>query len=249
MAQTDFDFFVAGTAPFGGTDGTPVVHSSLSNPLTFHGSFARLYKLADSGGQFVHLTKALVDSGVSSGDFVGPPVTKAVSLRAFVRFRATVDPANILGFIAMMARTSTDQLSSGYYLTLGTVTEWDTSSGTSAALSLRLCKRGPGGTKSGSFLDTVVPGTFIADTWYAVRLDVVPVGTANDRLDVYLAGAITWVLALTETILSTDVVSNPPTASTRVGFAFYGQNPSVFFSIPDPCFGMVDALDFRISTV
>lgn len=252
MAQADFDFFSFGSLPIGGTDGVPITHVSLSNPLTFHGAYGREYRMLPSGsGATGKCWVGRINAATSSGAFVGTPLTKAVSLRAWVRVKPSVVPgaAVTLSVIGVSGRTPASVTSGGYHLVLGRATSWDgAGGGSAAAVGLRLCKRTPAGAVNGSFPDTVISGTFVEDIWYAIRLDIVPVGSAKDRLDVYTGvadgfGVVTWTLVHTVDVLVTDPVYNQPTGTTRCGFTAWASNTNGSSDTSNPASSYIDAFE------
>jgi hypothetical protein len=154
----------------------------------------------------------------------------------------------VITVTGISGRTPASAVTGGYHLVLGRVINWNATVGTFAPLALRLCLRQPNGAPNGGFPDTVIPGVFVDNIWYAVRLDIVPVGAAKDRLDVYTGvadgfGVVTWTLAHTVDVLVTDPVYNPPTGTTRCGFTTWADNPSGSGDTSNPCSSYIDAFE------
>ena len=208
MAFGDWKFTVRGSSPLytngtltNGEDGGPRINSSLSDPLTGSGDFCREYLL--SSGNFARMT-AEISSSVSGGLFTEVPNTKAISVRASLR-SDTMTTSNY--FVGIGAKLNEDEGSTldhryapvGYTLVLGknqTVT-------TNNKLALYMSTNQSGGT----YLKVDMPGTYAANTWHHVRMDVTPVVTIQDRIEVYTGsaeGGSSWELVHTETVLNTD---------------------------------------------
>jgi hypothetical protein len=258
MAQADFDFYLSGIAggvlPMGGLDGLPILHSSLISPLLFHGNYGREYRqLPTSSG-----TMNSWVARVNLPDFVDVPITKGVSIRAWVRVKDSTTPAvdGTTESVGISARTPASASAAGYHLLFGKVLDWvgTNINGTAGSLALRLCLRKPDGSISGSFPDVVIAGSYAVDTWYAIRFDIIPVGGAKDRIDVYSGvadgfGVVTWTLAMSQDVLVTDPVYNPPGATTRLGYTTISTNVAGYVDTSNPASGYIDALDIYVADV
>jgi hypothetical protein len=236
MAQSDFDLVNFGPlTPVGGVAGQPLVHSLLSSPLALNGIYGRGYRMT-SGNPAIQTTGWF--AFVAAAAFVGTPLTKAVSLRAMVRHGAAGDDGTTSAGCGVSARVPTNGNGGGYHLLLGTLnaaastqfhlnnTDWGAS-----AIGLRLHRRKPTGERDTSFAPITIPGTYSANVWYAIRLDVTPFSTSHDILETYTGvqddqGSITWTLQNTTNCQASDTVYNPPTSTTRVGYTCIHANPS-----------------------
>lgn len=192
--QTDFDISFNG-AITGGGDGQAVLHSGLANPLTGEGVYCRLFRHTSGFNNHLLAYNAAFDSG----NFVGIPDTKIISLRAWVRVQDG-SASGAIGLIANTgAHTNNDNPTDGYMLSLG---DWD---GSSENQPLRL------------YLQTFASNTVVKtqtldisavnDTWYKIRLDVIPIAGVSDTLRAFTGtgatGSEVWVQQGTDTTVLT----------------------------------------------
>lgn len=203
MAYGDWKFtlrgsgdFVNGTLP-NGEDGAPRLNSSLSNPLTGSGDFCREFAMVNSNSARV---VAEISSSVSGGLFTEVPNTKAISVRASLRLNTTSTSI----FVGVGAKLDEDAVTFQTYTPRGySVYLGDDSSATGAGDKLVLCMRDTTSVQK----SVLVSGTYGIDTWHHVRMDVTPVGTIQDRIEVYTGsaeGGNSWELVHTEIVLNTD---------------------------------------------
>jgi len=199
MAQADFDFEsggLAGGAWVGGDDGTARLHAGLSSPLTGEGDYCRDFSTVNTT---LYITKASIKASVSAGLFDEIPSTQAISVRAWIRAEGYTNGISI-GIIAKLHPTSNGngrENPVGYNLFVGGAA--DTANNSNLKLHLR---------KDNSTYKNVYLNALTINTWYKIRLDVIPVGSSQDIVKVYTGvgatGSETWTLEHTEVILNTD---------------------------------------------
>lgn len=231
MAYSDWDIvtytsngavYVNGTGSIGESGG-PRLHSALTDPLTASGDFCREYILQAVSTNARTLYS--ITGSLSGGIFTEVPDTKAISVRASVRM---VDPTFTgRSVVAICAKGAFDITSTpnstvappeAYSLVLGAT------DGVSNANSFKLVLR-----NNASQNGTGVTIDSVADnTWYHVRMDVTPVGTMQDRIEVYTGseGSSTWDLVHTETVLNTDSYYIPWGASGAGKIGYWLVNSS-----------------------
>jgi len=185
----------------GGAEGSAVLHSSLSNPLTGNGTYAREYRqAATSSADFLiqHETVGggFLKSTAGSGNFYNVQSESGISLRLHVR-AANLNDANHDGSqVALVAKATSpfgnqvDHIK-GYALKFGTLKDGSDQGDTPKfRLSLRNGDQYLDGLTSESCGDidmssSILGETFAADTWYTMRLDVIPSGHNFDRIRAY----------------------------------------------------------------
>lgn len=203
MAYGDWKFTKRGPGTFlngtltDGEDGGPRLNSSLSDPLTGSGDFCREYALTVFSTARV---VAEISSSVSGGLFTEVPNTKAISVRASLRSSNTALANTYVGIGAKLdedGQSSTNYSPRGYGVFLGD--DNTVSGGDKLVLSMR----------DAAFVNksVVMSGTYASDTWHHVRMDVTPIGTIRDRIEVYTGsaeGGNSWELVHTEIVLNSD---------------------------------------------
>jgi len=203
MAYGDWKFTFRGSGDFlngtltNGEDGGPRLNSSLSDPLTGSGDFCREYTLTSAT-----TARATVEisSSVSGGLFTEVPSTKAISVRASLRSSNTTQSNMYVGIGAKLdedGQTSLTYSPRGYGVFLGD------DSNLSLNNDLVLCMRD----SAFVYKSVIMSGTYASDTWHHVRMDVTPIGTIQDRIEVYTGsaeGGDSWELVHTEIVLNTD---------------------------------------------
>ena len=222
MAESDWDLVMDGALTWiGGDDGSQVIHANLANPLTGEGTHGRHFVAALSSQpptRGMHLLKAATDPNLT-----GVPDTKSISVRAWVRAHQDSTGSQYRGGpIAQTDGTWNAQIPNGYFLQLG---NWDDNLN-----QLLLTKKGVGGEVS-----TLITGALPSDTWYKLRLDVIPVlnGMIVDRtkLDIYtgvgVTGSEVWTLEHTETFLLTDPGAVPWGGASRNGVGIISQDNGI----------------------
>ena len=206
-----------------GAKGAAFEHASLTNPIT--GSVAaRQYQQWKTTAPMItlqHETAAgcFAGYGLDGGVYYNPKSTKAISLRMWVR-ATNLNHANHDGsHAALIAKASSpwghkmDHIK-GYALKFGTFNNGaDTGDAPSFRLSLRNSDRWTDGETTGGFSDIAVTNnaggtpanitTPAIDTWYCMRLDIVPYGNIYDQIKAYVSTGTTWYqLGKTQTIRS-----------------------------------------------
>lgn len=227
MAYSDWEIEVDGTGFFNngtltnGEDGGPRQHSSLSDPLTGSGDFCREYTRDTSN---VNAVRAIytISSSVSGGLFTEVPNTKAISIRANLRMSNTAaGTGDNIGIVAKAnppLNSNSTRSSVGYSLYLG--------QSDSGFTGDRLNFVAYDGTNTLNVQSANFDSSFTVsdNTWYRVRMDVTPVGTLQDRIEIYTGSAPeggSWELVHTEIILNTDSYFIPwaEAGAGKVGYA------------------------------
>lgn len=214
MAQADFDFANIGSSGHvGGAQGSALLHASLGSPLAGEGDYGREYFRVS--GQTNSL--ATLKTSVSGGIFYEIDETKAISLRAWIRITDVDDSSDSIGLVARADPTDLtldDRPAKGYHVFVGDHTVGG------ATTTLRLFMRGDGGGQV-----VVNTGYTVANnTWYKVRMDVIPVSTSNDIIKIYTGtgatGSETWTLRHTEYVSKTQThfVAAGATGAGKVGY-------------------------------
>ena len=210
MAYGDWKLEVDGTGRFNngtltnGEDGGPRQHSSLSDPLTGSGDFCREYTRDTSNNNALRAIYT-ISSSISGGLFTEVPNTKAISIRANLRMSNTAagngDNIGIIAKANPPLNSVTTNVPVGYSLHIGQ------SSNSTVGDRIHFVAYDGSTTlnvQSANFDSSV---TVSDNTWYRVRMDVTPVGTLQDRVEIYTGSAPeggSWDLVHTEIILNTD---------------------------------------------
>lgn len=221
MAQSDFDFASAGSASFfGGIDGTARLNSVISNPLTTHGDYCREFKNETSGTIGMSAT---LNSSVSDGAFFEVPKQKKISVRALIRSSDVSVGSNAIGIGGKLysgAPESSNQAPRGYSVMIG-----DTGQ-TAASSDIRFYAD-----NGGTDFDASTGVTATDNTWFWVRLDIVPADaseTPDDLISVYTSptGSEDWTLEYSLTILTTDAWYVPwaQSGNGKIGFWIVNDN-------------------------
>jgi len=227
MAQIDYDFNSNGTGVIlGGNDGTARLNSSLSNPLVGEGSYCRAFH--HNAGSNIAMS-ATLKSSVSGGKFFEIPHTKSISVRAWIRHSDVSAASRAVGIGAKIHAGAPDtniNAPNGYSVFIGDVAQGSSSSNLKFVAD------------NGSGLVQVNIGTPVTDnTWHKVRLDVIPVGTAQDLINVYTGtgttGSEVWTLRYTRDILNSDPYYIPwaETGNGKVGYWTVHTSSSIHFHI------------------
>lgn len=221
----------------GASAGGPRQHSSLTNALTGSGDFCREFRGEDSDDEV--RTIFAISSSVSGGLFTEVPDTKAVSVRASIRTSNVGTPEGMIGISAKMDIDGSDGGTNqwyyparGYNLVIGSHQNYLGSGPTNAAnLSLYIYDS----TSNRSVVQNVK--TVSNDTWYHVRMDVTPVGTLQDRIEIYTRpseDSTNWTLEHTEIVLNSDSYYIPwgESGAGEIGFFVFDQsNPLNYWYI------------------
>jgi hypothetical protein len=189
--------------------GSAITNASLSNPLVSSGDYCRSF-FASNGSPF----DGRCEFRTFLPSYVNIPLNKAISIRAKVRVQeTTTDPKQTISrpfntFIGITAYsgypTSNDQVSSvgyespGYALTLQRYRE----AGENGLLKTRLVMISddssytPGDfhTNPDSHIIATCSGSYSPDTWYDIRLDVIPNSLTSRTLNAYTSsnGGSSW---------------------------------------------------------
>ena len=185
MAQNDWSFIYLRQS--GDAQGVAVFHDQLSNPLTNEehgvGTYCRRFGHANWG------TSSPGSSGFfmysNNQNMISVPDTKAISIRSWIRFAPSGTSYNTDAYYGIIAKaTSTAYNTGGYFLYI----------------------RDDGfcylnGTK-------ILDRTFVRDTWYRLRLDVIPIKhngvVIMDHLKCFIEVDGEWVMMQEIYIEATD---------------------------------------------
>lgn len=223
MAQVDWDFdHNGGTGTMiGGPDGQAQLNSGLSSPLVGEGSYCRKFRrfpIVNAGND-----NAYVKSSVAGGAFYNTPSTKAVSLRALMRVASDSSDASLARAISIYGK-SQSHIGAGYFVSLGTETN-----GTQGAFAARLQARDINNVPVPP--DVVLPGSWLVDTWYRLRMDIVPMINNADLVRVYLGTGVTGAE------IWTQIGSKVFSLAGSNGFLPWGNNCRFGFFINSEGFG------------
>lgn len=242
MSFTDFDFNYEryGVDILSQPNGDAVLNSSLTNPLTGTGSYCRRFRLDDTVTTGQAEIKATCNSGPLSGTLVNPAYDTAVTLRAWVRldtgtFGTSSEPGAVrrvwTGLTAFTTIPSTNSLFGGWELAL------QASRTSGGAVDTSLVLRGgpptyltnsasaPVNDLSYNLLATAEAG-LSRETWYLVRLDVVPNSASQKTITAYRStdGGTSWNTLATHVSTSGDP-DWPSSSDDKIcGFTFGTTN-------------------------
>jgi hypothetical protein len=229
----------------GGVTGSSQFNSVLTSPLTNAGDFSRNFKQNGVNRPYGFWN---VSSSVDSGIYTGPYSTsKAYSLRAWIRKEDNAGDNRDSG-IGLFARNIFDgttlsiinsaevysAIPGGYTLQLSNRAAVGQVA-TSGRSSLWLQIRSPTLPNSVGITSIQCSGStnneYVLDTWHRVRMDVIPVGSSGDTINVYTssAGDVTsgneiWELVESQWVDSSDGYYVDPTNSNlQMGFYSFGQ--------------------------
>ena len=193
----------------GGPEGTAVNHASLSNALGSNGTYARAYYQAATSSaepKIQHETcgGGFIKSTTDSGKFYNVTASSAISLRMHVRAEALNDTNHTGSQVALVAKATSpfgNQIDhiKGYAIKFGTMKDgYDSGNTPSFRLSLRNSDQWMDGTTTNSCGDIDLSHdslTPAVDTWFSMRIDVIPSGKQFDRIKAYAKGAAsgTWL--------------------------------------------------------
>lgn len=166
MAQTDFFFNADALYLETPTTGQPVLHASLSNPLTEEGVYCRYWEtktaatLSDTKGVFARSTDTKLDTKLQAKP-------SAYSIRALIRIPSSADFSRTAAGLRIKsdntrrAGSNTNPYTGGYKLfvhngQLYTGLETD------------------GGTETQYTISDPLGVTIEQDTWYRIRMDITP---------------------------------------------------------------------------
>jgi len=185
----------------GGPSGTAVNHASLSSPLSGNGTYARAYYQAATSSaepKIQHETcgGGFIRSTADSGKFYNVTASSAISMRMHVRAEALNDSNHSGSHVALVSKATSpfgNQIDNikGYALKFGTLHNGHDSGDTPKfRLSLRNSDQWTDGTTANSCTDIVMSSSILGenlsvDTWYTMRLDVIPSGKQFDRVKAY----------------------------------------------------------------
>ena len=216
MAQADFDFIQSGgMVHVGGDDGTARLHSALASPLAGEGDYCRDYSLVSG---FTGFTIGKIKATYNGGEFDQISESFSWSTRAWLRYIADATWSNAIGIGIKIGTIAGPYNGSGYWLMAGRTN-------TGAADNLFLVTASETG--SGIVETQIGSGLFPANTWAKCRLDVVPVGTSQDNLEVLTGtgptGSEIWTSRGTLNIPNTNgnYCDWQHANSGRVGFGYF----------------------------
>lgn len=213
MAQSDWDFNATGAGTLrGGNQGTARLNSSLSSPLTGHGDYCREYGHPATGAVAMSAT---LKSSVNSGQFFEIPSTQSISVRASLRHTNVGAGSYSIGIVGKAFAGAPGSLEAprGYSVMIGDTAQ------TGASSDIRFLADA-----GGTVLVETIGVTATNDTWFRVRLDIVPISTSEDVIRVYTGTGApdseTWNLEYTKNILSSDAYYIPwsDTGNGKVGY-------------------------------
>jgi len=229
MAFTDWDtsFYKGGSQGWvGGDDASQQINSALSSPLTLNGNDARKFKsVTGNNGDKIAASYRL--DATLYPEFTAIPDTKAVSVRAWVRVEAEASSSDtMLVGIAVKAGGVAPTLPGGYLLVIGRGAAFALNQAT--GLTMAFIDQTPIVREEYNSLYAVA-----ADTWYQIRLDVIPTlnGAIVDRdtIRAYIntgsEATPVWTLLREEIVQNVDAAWIPwgDATRTRVGFVFEGR--------------------------
>ncbi|MBL10439.1 MAG: hypothetical protein CL402_08000 [Acidiferrobacteraceae bacterium] len=188
----------------GGAAGVTFAHDQLSNALSgeSQGSACRRYWMQNTGSGDVGPVKlhevaggAFVKSSVDSGAYYRMSSTEAVQMTMWVRAENLDDAKHDGSHVALVAKATSpfghqmDNIK-GYAMKFGTFNNGADSGNTpSFRLSLRNSDEWLDGTTSGSSSDIALSSggfSVAADTWYQMKLEVIPAGFNYDHIKTYV---------------------------------------------------------------
>jgi len=191
MTFYGFDFSATGTLNYAGSDaGRPLINSAVSNPLNNEGVYARSFWPQNTNVPASGNTQTLIKADAENGAFDAIHRLKRVSLRAWVRLSVPVATVNLGSTVGLCAKASainsgTAEEFSGYRLRLGNISSNETSQVNVTQLNLELAAVGSNGQIAGDTPIVVCTGSYGANTWYRIRLDVFSLNSTTDRLIAY----------------------------------------------------------------
>lgn len=252
MAYSDFELLFSGSAAtpalsdMVGTSGSglPVLHSTLTNPLSNAGTQCR-YNRLNGGGAKEGAAHFCITAASNGGAFVNIPSTKGVEVVFSARGTANgvftngtsvgVFVKNInLGDGTAFGLFGSGAGGEGFYgygLRLGNLVNYSVTQGT---IHVGLWARN---NNSGAQVNvTSLPGglgTVAYDTWYTLKLTVTPSGTLQDEIKAYVMTGTDPTNPADFTEIASITISNITsyyvpwtTATQRTGFYFSRGSPT-----------------------
>jgi hypothetical protein len=211
---------------------TAILNSTLSNSLAIGGVFCRNIVTNTSNPNYYTFHTFFLKNTVSSGIFYNVSTSKALRLEGYFRAPSSAPTNAKLGLVAKGASNF-----SGYFFNIS-----------SNSISLNL----PTSTSTGGItMPLSQPFTLSAsaDTWYGLRMDVLPIGSSADVIKCYIetaggpspvptAGGGVWTKYHEQTISSTDTGYVPWLNNRSNGFGhlvYQGTN------------GFVDLISIKVA--
>jgi len=214
MAQTDFNFYGGSRYEMAvpGLDGRSQLHSSLSSPISVGpgvGLFARQVRCDNT--TFSSEWRALLKNSAPTNSFVNLTNANAISMRCWLRHGTGATGGGwSVGIVAKgCLNNATDQGRVGYILSLGTSNPAYTNPDNTNVLSSALRLSSHSGTSASQGVVTTIKATSV-NTWYRVRMDIIPLVTGVDLIRVYEA----TVDPITEVETWTQLSERPMSTST-----------------------------------
>lgn len=189
--------------------------SVLPGSLTTTGDYCREYLVPPVGISGIGVNNtgvvaANLNSTVESGRYVNPLGNRSYSFRSWVRLSTELSTATYGMSVGIRVKSEDPVLVSGSGV-------WEGYNGYRLALTTSNPSTGAGFNGLKLCLFTGAPGTgvvtecaggpYVPDTWYRIRLDVIPVGTTQDNLEAYIydPGTLTWSLVASTYVLSSQI--------------------------------------------
>lgn len=188
-----------------GKNGAAITNASLSNPLTTTGDYCRRYYY-NLGNSSKGEVRTQIKSSVNSGVFVDTSDDVSLSLRARVRLNNIVE-GSVLGWVGVHAfspiginanNIGFSLLYGGYELVLEV-------NGTTPAYNLRI-RAGNASSGSGVNNRVACSGTYAENTWYFIRMDIIPSSSSQKTVNAYTSSnnGSSWDLVGTFVVTSSD---------------------------------------------
>lgn len=203
MAQTDWLILSSSNNIVGGGDGTATLHASMSNPITSSGAFCRTLQSNDENRCYSVFVPTSLTSSVS-----GFSLNKAYSLRCWAR--VTFDSDNS---VALRFKSTTD-----LDFSFSNENSYKGNDGTSKTgyvayltyNSLKFTAQNDRSDASNIVNETAV-GSLTTDTWYRIRMDVIPYSSSYDVINIYTGSENdTWGLVYTKSIANSSINAYVP---------------------------------------
>lgn len=234
MAFADFDQLVLGNVT-----AEPIAHQTLASPLAGRTDFGRYYTFTNTGGGAISTTYKTTANG---GLYNAVPSTKAISLRAYVRFLRTATSPTL---ISLNPKKAASTSCTGYFIGIG---DYKDGSSSIATAGVYVGYRTTAGATISGKLDTLLVARAVS-LWTQIRIDVTPV-TGGDRIQGFYRFPESmaegdWVAAFDETVLTTDTNYIAWGGTNRIGW-WWGAPSSVGGAQQ---FGFIDDFDVRIKDV
>ena len=251
MAYSDFDLIEVKTADnmaaLNAPDGDAFINSILDNPLTDQGEYCRRFltqpgSITENAGEISVLGK----SSIAGGALIDPSPQTAVSARAWVRLGTPSDALERdwrawIGLVLFkpVNNSTHSSYSGGWELNLEARIDVDGTPQKDLQLVLR------GGPKTGvstnmyvnldrNLLETIETGLSF-NTWYQIRLDVIPNSSTTKTIKVYRFVGSSWNLLATHISHEGDAdwPVATPSESLRCGFTTGAIQKSGAYQSPE----------------